>query len=113
MNKIIKNLILTDIAFWTGWGMVTPVFAIFITDRIVGGTALTVGIAVAIYWLCRSLLVFPFAKIIDKYQYVVAFSIAGTLAMISVIVLLCLRKEIEGVFNRNFPFNIIDIFRRE
>ena len=68
MNKIIKNLILTDIAFWTGWGMVTPVFAIFITDRIVGGTALTVGIAVSIYWLCRSLLVFPFAKIVDKCQ---------------------------------------------
>jgi MFS family permease len=206
MNKIIKNLILTDIAFWSGWGMITPVFAIFVVDRIAGGTALTVGIAVAIYWTLRALLVFPFAKIIDKYQgqkddylflvsgnflsalvpfgyifaiypwhiyvlqvaygigmamafvgwrtmftrnivkgkeasqwaineatlglgtaaagiftgfaitqwgYVVAFSIAGSLAMISVIILLCLRKEIEGVFNRKFPFNIVDIFRRE
>jgi predicted MFS family arabinose efflux permease len=51
--------------------------------------------------------------VITHWGYTVAFSIAGTLAMISVIVLLCLRKEIEGVFNRKFPFNIIDIFRRE
>lgn len=204
MNKVIKNLILTDIAFWTGWGMITPVFAIFVVDKIVGGTALTVGIATGIYWILRASLVFPFARILDKYAgdkddylflvsgnflaalvpfgyifaiypwhvyvlqvaygigiamalvgwraiftrnivkgkeasqwaisdaslsvgiasagiitgfvitnwgYVVAFSAAGTFAMISVFVLLCLRKEIEGVFDRRFPFNIIDIFR--
>ncbi|MFA5228180.1 MAG: MFS transporter [Candidatus Paceibacterota bacterium] len=203
-NKVIKNLILTDIAFWTGWGMITPVFAIFVVDRVIGGTALTVGIATAIYWILRASLVFPFAKILDKYAgdkddylflvfgnflaalvpfgyifaiypwhiyalqviygvgiamslvgwraiftrnitkgkeasewamddaslsvgvalagiftgfvitqwgYIVAFSIAGFLAMMSVVILLCLRKQIEGVFNRKFPFNIVDIFR--
>lgn len=204
MNKVIKNLILTDIAFWTGWGMITPVFAIFVVDRIIGGTALTVGIAVAIYWTLRATLVFPFAKIIDKYigekddylflvcgnflaalvpfgyifaiypwhiyilqvaygvgmamafvgwrtmftrnivkgkeasqwaineatlglgtasagiftgfvitnwGYSIAFVFAGTFSMISVVVLLYLRKEIEGVFDRRFPFNVINIFR--
>jgi hypothetical protein len=59
VNKIVKYLILADIAFWTGWGLVSPVFAIFIVEKIQGGTALVVGIATAIYWLFRSLLVLP------------------------------------------------------
>jgi MFS family permease len=203
INKIVKYLILTDIAFWTGWGLITPIFAIFIVDKIEGGNALVVGIATAIYWLIRSLLVFPFGVILDKYKgerddylflvsgnfivalalfgyvfavlpwhiylfqafcglgvamslsgwraiftknidegkeatewsiddmmlsigtalagvfagwmvlnwgYSAAFVSAGILGMISVFILLCLRHEIKGVFNRNFHSNIKDIF---
>lgn len=204
INKIIKYLILTDIAFWTGWGLVTPVFAIFVVNRIVGGTALVVGIATAIYWLLRSLMVYPFGVILDKFKgerddylflvagnfiaalvpfgyvfatlpwhvylfqvfyglgmamslggwraiftrnidkgreatewslddtllslgtaaagvlsglmvtelgYTFTFVAAGIFGLISVVFLLCLRKEIDGVFNRNFKSNLIDIFR--
>lgn len=202
-NKVIKYLILTDIAFWTGWGMVTPVFAIFVVDRIIGGTALVVGISTAIFYLLRSSLVFPFASILDKHEgdrddyfflvagnfisalvpfgyifavypwhiyvlqvfygigismalggwraiftrsitkgkearewalddaslslgvavagvvagffitqwgFTVTFTIAGSLAMLSVLMLLKLRKDIEGVFNRSFTKNIREIF---
>ena len=204
IKKIVKYLILTDIAFWTGWGLVSPVFAIFIVDRIVGGTALTVGIATAIYWFLRSLLVYPFGLILDKYKgerddylflvagnfiavlvlfgyifanypwhiyllqvfygigmamslggwraiftrnidkgkeatewalddtllslgvaaagifsglivtklgYTFNFLFAGIFGLVSIFLLLCLRKEIEGVFNRSFRSNIKDIFR--
>jgi MFS family permease len=204
VNKIVRYLILADIAFWTGWGLVTPVFAIFVVEKIQGGTALVVGIATAIYWLFRSLLVFPSGKILDKYigerddylflvagdfiaalvlfgyifaifpwhiyllqvfygigmamslagwraiftrnidkgkeasewalddtllsfgtaaagiisgllvtkmGYTITFAIAGTLGVLSVILLLALRKEIEGVFDKNFHSNVIDIFR--
>lgn len=204
INKIVKYLILTDIAFWTGWGLVTPVFAIFVVDRIVGGTALTVGVATAIYWLMRSLLVYPFGVVLDKYRgerddylflvagnfiaalvlfgyifavypwhiyllqifygigmamslggwraiftrnidegkeatewalddtllslgtagagilsgllvtklgYTFNFVFAGTCGILSIFLLLCLRKEIDGVFNRSFRSNIRDIFK--
>jgi len=204
VNKIVKYLILADIAFWTGWGLVTPVFAIFIVEKIQGGTALVVGVATAIYWLFRSLLVFPSGKILDKYigerddylflvagdfiaalvlfgyifaifpwhiyllqvfygigmalslagwraiftrnidkgkeasewalddtllsfgtaaagiisgllvtklGYTITFAIAGTLGILSVALLLALRKEIEGVFDKNFHTNLKDIFR--
>jgi MFS family permease len=204
VNKIIKYLIFADIAFWTGWGLVTPVFAIFIVDKIQGGTALVVGIATAIYWLFRSLLVLPSGKTLDKYigekddylflvvgnfiaalvlfgyifaiypwhiyilqafygvgiamglsgwraiftrnidkgkeasewalddtslslgtaaagvisgllvtkmGYTITFSIAGILGILSVLLLLCLRKDIEGVFNKDFHANLKDIFR--
>jgi hypothetical protein len=203
INKIVKYLILADIAFWTGWGLVTPVFAIFVVDRIQGGTALTVGIATAIYWGLRSLLVFPIGVMLDDYKgerddylflvagsfiaslvpfgfifahynwhiymlqffyglglamslagwrsiftrnidptraaaewslddaslsmgtglagllsgilvtklgYDISFAVAGTLGLLSVVLLLVLRKEISGVFNRRFHKNIGEIF---
>jgi MFS family permease len=205
INKIVKYLVLADIAFWTGWGLINPIFSIFIVEKIVGGTALVAGIATAIYWTMRSLLVFPIGTILDKYDgdrddylflvtgnlvaslvlfgfmfaiypwhiYVLqffyglgmamaiagwrslftkridkgreasewaiddtfislgcgmaglvsgwiatqfgftqSFLIAGTLGILSVFVLLGLRKEITGVFTRGFHANIRDIFSR-
>jgi len=67
LNKIVKYLILSDIAFFTGWGLVTPVFSIFIVDKIHGGTALVVGIATAMYWIVKAFLEFPIGTLLDKY----------------------------------------------
>jgi len=203
INKIVKYLILADIAFWTGWGLVTPIFSIFIVEKIEGGSALVVGIATAIYWFFRSMLVLPSGRLLDKYVgekddylflvfgnliavlvlfgyifatypwhiyilqafygisiamalagwraiftrnidkgkeasewalndtslslgtavagivsgilvtklgYDIAFFSAGILGILSIIMLLCLRKDIEGVFNRRFRTNLKDIF---
>ncbi|MCK4355385.1 MFS transporter [Candidatus Parcubacteria bacterium] len=66
VNKIVKYLILSDIAFWTGWGLITPIFAIFIVDEIQGATALTVGIASAIYCILTSLLRVPIGMFLDN-----------------------------------------------
>ena len=67
INKIVKYLILSDIAFFTGWGLITPIFPIFIVDKIIGGTALVVGIASAIYWITKASLEFPIGTLLDKY----------------------------------------------
>ncbi len=204
VSKIVRCLILADISFWTGWGLVSPIFAIFIVEKIQGGTALVVGTATAIYWIFRSLLVLPSGRLLDKYAgekddylflvvgnfiaslvlfgyifatypwhiyllqafygigiamalsgwraiftrnidkgkeasewalddttislgtaaagvlsgllvtkmgYSFTFFIAGILGFLSIIVLLFLRKDIEGVFNRRFHSNLKDIFR--
>lgn len=49
MNKIVKILILCDFFIITGFGFLTPIFAVFVIDHIIGGTLLVVGIAEAIY----------------------------------------------------------------
>jgi len=49
MNKIIKILIWTDFSMWFGWGLMTPIFAIFVNQNIIGGTLLVIGVAGAIY----------------------------------------------------------------
>lgn len=65
INKVVKFLILSDIAFWTGWGLLTPVFAIFILNRIEGGSAFVVGLSSAALLLVKSFLRVPVGKIID------------------------------------------------
>lgn len=66
INYIIKYLILSDLAFWSAWGLVNPIFAIFIVDRIEGGSPFVVGISVAIYWIIKSVAVIPISILLDK-----------------------------------------------
>jgi len=66
MNKIIKVLILSDVALLSGFGFVIPIFAIFLIDKIQGGNVEVVGYAAAIYWIVNSLTIIPFAKYLDK-----------------------------------------------
>ena len=66
INKIIKVLMLSDFIIITAFGFIGPIFAIFITDKIKGGTIETVGFASAIYWVAAVLTRLPIARYIDK-----------------------------------------------
>ena len=66
INRIIKYLVLSDLLFWTGWGLITPIFAIFIVNKIEGGSVFVVGIAAAIYWILKSLLRIPIGLFLDN-----------------------------------------------
>jgi len=66
MNKVIKFLILSDVALISGIGFITPIFAIFLIERIKGGNVEIAGYAAAIYWLIISLTVVLFGYYLDK-----------------------------------------------
>ena len=66
INKVVKVLVLSDLALMFGWGLVSPIFAIFITQQIQGGDAKVAGIAAGTYWLLKSLLQVPIGKYLDK-----------------------------------------------
>jgi MFS family permease len=66
INRIIKYLILSDLVFWSGWGLFNPVFAIFVIEKIEGGDAFVVGAAVAIYWIVKALLRTPIGIFLDS-----------------------------------------------
>jgi MFS family permease len=68
VNRIARAFVLGDLIFWGGWGLVGPIFALFVLDRIAGATALTVGAAVGIYWAARALVQLPVAIYIDKHD---------------------------------------------
>jgi hypothetical protein len=61
LNKIIKVLVLSDFIITSAFGFVAPIFALFITDKIQGGTIETVGFAAAFYWLAAALTRLPVA----------------------------------------------------
>ena len=68
LNKIIKYLIYSVLVFYTGWGLVSPILAIFIIQNIVGGNAFVVGMTAALSLIVRSILRVPFGIYADKSQ---------------------------------------------
>jgi len=68
LNKIIKYLVVSDLIFYTGWGLISPIFAIFLLDSIVGGSAFVVGMSAAVNLIVRSVLRIPFGIYSDKNQ---------------------------------------------
>jgi len=52
-NKTIKTLIFSDFLLHSGWGLIGPIFAIFITQQIEGNVA-AVGFIAATYWFIKS-----------------------------------------------------------
>lgn len=68
LNKVIKFLIYSDLVFYTGWGLISPIFAVFILQSIAGGTALVVGLAAGINLITRSILRIPFGMMADSCE---------------------------------------------
>jgi len=66
INKVIKILVPVDFSINFAIGSFTPIFAIFLTDNIAGGTVETAGFATAVYWLTKSIFQLPIAKFLDK-----------------------------------------------
>src|SRR3989338_6700503 len=66
INKVIRVLVVTDFFYNSAFGSFAPVFAIFITNQIAGGSAKVAGFATAVYWIVKSTVQLPIARFIDK-----------------------------------------------
>lgn len=68
INPVIKILTISDIMMMGAVALLSPVFAVFVTDTIEGGSVETVGIAMAIYAVTKSVFQLPIAWLIDKVK---------------------------------------------
>ncbi|MFH1894946.1 MAG: MFS transporter [Patescibacteria group bacterium] len=55
INKVIRIFIASDFLLQSGWGLIGPIFAIFITGHIRGGSLAIVGFIAATYWITKSI----------------------------------------------------------
>lgn len=55
LNRVIKTLIVSDFFLQSGWGLIGPIFAIFLTQQIEGGNVAVVGFLAASYWISKSM----------------------------------------------------------
>ncbi len=53
-NRLIVKIIAAYFFITAGWGLIAPIFALFITGQIRGGSLEIVGIAVGIHWIVKS-----------------------------------------------------------
>ena len=70
INKVIKTMITSDFFLNLGWGFLSPVFAIFILEKISNTgpvhAAEIAGLSALFYWIPKSLFEIPVAIYLDK-----------------------------------------------
>ena len=66
INHVIKTLVLSDFFINSGFSIFAPIFAIFVTKQITGGSLAVIGFAAAIFQIFKSGLQIPIARILDK-----------------------------------------------
>lgn len=68
INPIVRFLIISDIVIVGASGLLGPIFALFISNFIIGGNEAVAGVAAAIYLVTKSVFQIPAAAIIDKIR---------------------------------------------
>jgi len=70
VNKIIKFMIASDFVLNLGWGLLGPIFAIFIVQNItIGSTSEAVkvaGFSSLFYWVAKAIFQIPIGRYLDK-----------------------------------------------
>ena len=66
INKVIRTLVVADFFYNSAFASFGPVFAIFITQQIAGGSAKVAGFSTAVYWIVKSICQLPIARFLDK-----------------------------------------------
>ncbi|MEK7565346.1 MAG: MFS transporter [Patescibacteria group bacterium] len=66
VNRIIKIIVAADFFYNSAFASFGPVFAIFLTSQIQGGSAKVAGFAASIYWIVKSIFQLPIARFLDK-----------------------------------------------
>ena len=86
INKVIKVLIVSDFFLMAAWGLVTPILAIFVVNKVQGGDVSVAGIAIGIYWFLKALIQVPIGRFLDKtkgekddYYFVISGMIIASL----------------------------------
>ena len=79
MNRVVTLLILSDILIAAGFGLVEPIFSIFVKEGLLEGSLVAAGIASMIFLIVQSITLLPIAYLADKNNYGEFFLIAGAL----------------------------------
>ena len=65
VNRVIEFMTLADVLMLSGWGLITPIIAVFFTEQVKGGSVALAGLASTTYFLVKSIFQIPVARIID------------------------------------------------
>ena len=66
VNRVIKRLVASDFVFNFAFGLMAPIFAVFILKNVPGSSLRVVGLATTFYWVSRTLTTIPLSRFMDK-----------------------------------------------
>ena len=65
INPIVKAFIISDSFLWSGWNFITPIFAIFVTQGVTGGTMELAASAYSVHLIARVLVELVSGKLLQ------------------------------------------------
>jgi len=68
INSLIKILTYSDLLIISGWGLVNPIFAVYLSTKIKNGNLELAGLAMAVFYITKSFLQIPVARFIDSIK---------------------------------------------
>lgn len=98
MNKKLSLLILSDILILSSFGLIAPIFAVFIKDNLIGGSLVTAGLATTIFLAVKSAVQLPLSWYIDNDRHKTKLLVIGTFLIIVVPFIYILAKSIYMIF---------------
>ncbi len=100
MNTVIRALLLSDLLIITAFGLVEPIFAIFMTQSIARTTIAAIGIASGCFMVTKALVQVPFSRRIDVCDDVhdTRWLLYGSLIVTIVPVLYLLATEVWHIY---------------
>lgn len=66
VNRVVRHLVMSDFVLNFAFGLLAPIFAVFILRNIEGGSLRVIGLATACYWLARTMTTVPLSRLMDK-----------------------------------------------
>lgn len=98
INPFVKSFIISESFFWTSWSLFTPIFAIFATNKVSGGSIEVAASTFSSYFIARIISELLISKIVSKVAENKKISI-----IISGILLVSL-SYLGFAFTNNVPF---------
>ena len=87
VNRVIRHLVISDFVLNFAFGLLAPIFAVFVLKNIQGSSLKVVGLATTFYWIARTASTVPLSRFMDKTdgeRDEFYFIIAGSFIMSSV-----------------------------
>lgn len=100
LNSVIRLLIIFDAGTLAAGGLITPIFAIFVANSIVGGSAAVAGVATSIY-----LFFFSIARLISAYYVDEVLNEKQRIALLSIGTIMVGASFLFYVFAR-YPWQV-------
>ncbi len=66
INRVIKRLVISDFILQFAFGLLGPIFAVFILKNVAGSSLRVIGLATTFYWISRTLSTVPLSRFMDK-----------------------------------------------
>ncbi len=98
MNRVMKLLLVSDVLFVSGFGLIQPILSIFIKDNLLGGQIYAAGFASMLFLLTKSCIQLPFSRYVDQHDHVVRWLIVGSFCVAIVPFLYAYATRVEYIY---------------